>query len=81
MYQHHNLQLSHHGEFDAMGLEHFAGWRLATIHEFKSRRMYDEHVIYVLNAARMNWRFPYLPRTKLTPLLPFAAGSDRDAGQ
>lgn len=24
--------------------------------------IYDEHVLYVLNAARINWRFPYLPR-------------------
>lgn len=23
-------------------------------------RIYDEHVLYVLNAARINWRFPYL---------------------
>lgn len=23
--------------------------------------LYDEHVIYVLSAARINWRFPYLP--------------------
>ena len=23
-------------------------------------RAYDEHVLQVLNAARINWRFPYL---------------------
>lgn len=37
-------------------LRHLSHDATATCHV----RLYDEHVIYVLSAARINWRFPYL---------------------
>ena len=48
-------------------------------------RIYDEHVLYVLNAARINWRFPYLSETQKSCLghwgLIFCIRSEGHAGE
>ena len=74
MYQCHDLQHDYYGECFALHPEHHVE-RCSAAFLGLWFRLYDEHVIYVLNAARINWRFAYLLQTKSTSSLPYNGGA------
>ena len=61
MHQCHHLQHCDYGKLHATssGLGRHCLHAAGAISAESQQRLYDEHVLYVLNAARINWRFPY----------------------